>query len=536
MANVDFMRLDERKAIVESIESEENISRKRYEQRKFDIYHNRQAPYVLERLYDEFSPKTVQRMRKVLSINPCKRIIDQKGSIYAQEPERHFSNVTNERMSEGLENLYHYAHVDEQMRLANRYYKLHFQCALWCVPKNNKIMVRALPPMYYDVVPDENDPEKAFAYIINIWDRDFRSSVDTYGSTPQLDNSYYQSDRQNQKIADDSDRQIAQGRYVIWTPEMHMTVDGYGDIIGEVVPNPIGRLPFIDVASEKDFQFFVRRGNAVPEFTIDLLTQISDLAEVSRLQGYSQGIVYSVEEPKDVVVGPNKIIWLKQPADASAPQPKFEFVSPSPDLDAGLSIVNAQLKMFLSSEGLDPNTVTGSTEARAFSSGIDHLLSNIDKFKASSEDMDLFRRIETELFDVMRLWSNEMQSVTDESMLVDELRFGQIPDDVKIEVKFTEPQSVRTQSEVEDSVIKRLEQGLLTKADALKELYGYDDDKADEYLESLEKERDELMRGMNESAEGDQANDRAGNRPQGNPGGGLERGEADQRGDSSGDN
>jgi hypothetical protein len=484
VGNPDFTRLDERKNLVQEISGEENITRKRFEQRKFDIYRNRQAFYVLERLYDEFSPKTVSRMRKVLSINPCKRIIDQMGSIYSKEPKRHFSSV-DERQELGLYNLYHYGQVDEQMRLANRYYKLHDQSALWVVPKEQKVCVRALTPKDYDVVPSSENPERAYAYILNVWDVDTRRSYNTYGSSPEVDNQYYQNDMRNQKIADDSDRLKAHKRYVFWTPEYHFTCDADGDVIGEFVENPIGMLPFVDIATEKDFQFFVRRGNAVAEFTVDLLSQLSDLADISRLQGHSQAIIYSTEEPRDLVIGPNKVMWLKQDPNPNAPQPKFEFSSPSPDLNASLEIINTQLKMFLTSVGLDPGVISGSAQTRNFASGVDHLLSNVDKFQASQEDMDLFRRVETELFEKMSAWSNYMQGVSGEDALRPELQFGQISDDVSLEVKFSEPQSIRTQSEVEDSVIKRMEIGLLTKRDALKELYGFDSDKAEEYLKEL---------------------------------------------------
>jgi hypothetical protein len=487
MANPDLTRLDERKNIISEIEDNENITRKRFEQRKFDIYRNRQAYYVLERLFEEFSSKTVHRMRKVLSINPCKRIIDQMGSLYSKEPVRHFSNVT-EQMEMELQEIYHQSRVDEQMRLANRYYKLHDQSALWVVPKNNMLCVRALTPKDYDVIPDDKDPEKAYAYVMNVWDMDYRSSAQNYSSVKEMSEFYYQNDKRNQKIADDSDRQRAQMRYVWWTGEIHMTTDGNGEIIDEAIENPIKRLPFIDIASEKDFQFFVRRGNSVPEFTVDLLSQLSDLAEISRLQGHSQAIVYSLEEPKDLSVGPNKVMWLKQSPDGQGPQPEFQFASPSPDLGAGLEIINTQLKMFLSSVGLDPNTVSGKSDGKAFSSGIDHLLSNIDKFQASQEDMDIFRRVETELFDVMKAWSNVMQGVVDETKLDDVYQIGQIPEDAAVEVKYAEPQSIRTQKEIEESVMTRLDAGLLTKRGALMELYGFDEEKAERYVEELRAE------------------------------------------------
>ncbi len=485
MPNPNILDVAERIKVIANIGANENISRKRYEQRKFDIYRNRQALYVLERLTAEFSAPTVERMRKVLSINPCKRIVDQLGSIYAQEPDRHFSGTTGEDFEKSIEDFYHHCKVDPHMRLANRYYKLCDQAALYIFPKSGKLHVRPLTPKDYDVIPDADDPECAFAYILNVFD------VNLYGPKPvpvkEEDNRYYNNSRLPTEISNDSDRLRKLQRFVWWTADVHFTTDGFGEIVpeGPLIENPIARLPFIDIATEKDYQFFVKRGNNVTEFTIDLLVQLCDLAEISRLQGYSQAIVYSTEQPRDLAVGPNKVMWIKQPMDGQASQPKFAFENPSPDLLNALEIINTQLKMFLSSLGLDASVVSGDTPKRAFSSGIDHLLSNIDKFQASQEDIDLFRHVETELFDVLRLWSNAYQNITGDDALDDELKIGQIADDIDIEIQYSEPQIVQTQTEKEDSVIKRWDNNLLTTEDALIELYGFDEDKAEEYVQDL---------------------------------------------------
>lgn len=485
MGNPDFSSLEQRKQIVDEIQSEENTSRKRVEQRKFDIYRNRQDRYVLERLNAEFGAKSTYYMRKVLSINPLPRIIDEQASLYTTEPCRHFSNTT-EQQHELIESAYHYGKVDTTMRLLNRYYKLHDQAFLYLVPKNGKLIPRALTPKDLDVIPDADDPEKAYAYILNVWDIDLRNTYLTLNAAG-VDTSYNQNDQYNQTIADDSDR-LARSRYVVWTKDIHFTMDGYGEIIGEVTENPIGRLPFIDVSMEKDFQFFVRRGSGAAEFTIDLLTQLSDLANISRLQGYSQAIVYSAEEPKNLQVGPSKVLWMKQDPNTPNTEPKFEFASPNPDLNASMEIINTQLKMFLSSVGLNPTVVSGKNEAKSFASGVDHLLANLDKFQASKQDMDLFRLVESQYFDIYRAWSNVMQSVSGEGELNEEFKGPMLSDNINVEVVFKEPMAVQTQSEKEDSVIKMLDAGLITKRDALKQVYGYDDDKVEEIITELAKE------------------------------------------------
>ena len=467
-----------RKSVVDEIESNENITRKRFEQRKFDVYRNRQDRYVIERLEEELKPDFVSRMRKVLSINPCKRIVDEMASLYKDEPDRSFSDAS-EKEKEQIEELYHYGMVDAKMRLANAYYKLHDQCALFIAPREGVIDVRVLSPKDYDVIPDSVNPEKAQSYILSVWDLDQNAS---YRTVP--DEQYRSNDQLNQTIADDSDRKQNKS-YVVWDKEFHFTMNSNGDITSELVNNPIGILPFIDIAMEKDFQFFVRRGSGTVEFTIDLLTQLSDLASISRMQGYSQAIISSDQEPKPMVVGPDRIIWLKKDPNNPQSNPTFEFVSPSPDLSGSLEIIDSQVKMFLSSQGIDASVVSGKGEKRTFASGVDHLLANIDKFQASQQDMSLFRWVEYQLFEILRLWSNAYQNVTLNG-LIDELRIATISDNVEMSIQFASPHSVRTQSETEDSVIKLMESGLMSREQGIMRLYEVDESKAEEIISDID--------------------------------------------------
>jgi hypothetical protein len=504
MANPILLDVDERKRIISEIQSAENKARKLREQRKFDIYRKRQAPYVLERLQDEFDASTVQNMRKVLSINPCKRIVDEQASLYVDEPNRHWTDASD---AEGkvLDEIYNVGMVNPQLRLANRYYKLHGQSCLYVLPKDGKLRVRALTVKDYDVIPDADDSEKAFAYVLNVFDYDAAKTVASQLAASRSDVQYNQNDNRNQTIADANDKKAQAQRYVFWTKDMHFTCNGRGEIVSEsfqaddgstspVQPNPIGRLPFIDIANEKDFNFFVNLGSDVAEFVVDFLTQLSDLANTCRFQNYSQAIVYSAEQPKNMRVGPNSVIWLKlDPNAEGAAQPKFAFESPSPDIMGSLEFLNVQLKMFLSSAGLNPGTVSGKNEMEKFMSGIDHLLANLDKFKASKEDMDIFRRVECELFDVLKAWHDAMFDVTDDAQLLEEIRASRISDGVKLDIVYKEPQAVQTDSETEDYCIKAVEAGLMTIKEAVKRMYKVEDDKADEIVKELEAEAQQKM-------------------------------------------
>jgi hypothetical protein len=498
VGNPNLLDAAVRKKIIDEIKGQENVRRKMNEQRKFDIYRKRQAGYVIERLRSEFDVKTVNAMRKVLSINPCKRIVDEQASLYVEEPERHFSDANDEEKDQ-IKEIYECGKIDPQLRLANRYYKLHGQSALYVLPKGGKIVARALTPKDYDVVPDVDDPEKAFAYVLNVFDPLSQPGGMASNPVDWSDNRYSQSsatpinDRKNQTIADANDRSALAGqRFVFWTDELHLTCDGNGELISGKGnnKNPIGELPFIDIANEKDFQFFVQVGSDVTDFVIDFLTQLSDLANTCRLQNYSQATISSVNPPTNVEVGPNKVLWLQVDPNADiGTRPEFAYTSPSPDIMGSLEFLNAQLKMFLSSVGLNPGTVSGKNEMEKFTSGIDHLLANLDKFKASKEDMDIFRDVENQLFDLIRDWQEVMFDVTDDEALDDELKATRLSEEIKLDMAYHEPQAVMTQTETEDSVIKLRKEGLMTKVEAVKRIYGVEKDKAEEIVAELDAEK-----------------------------------------------
>lgn len=453
-----------RTSVIGEIRGEENVSRKRGMQRRFDVYRDRQDRYIIEKLENEFGSKSAQDMRKILSINLAKRIIDEKSSVYAGEPQREFANA-NDRELEQLENLYRLSMADSKLHLTNKYYNLFDQTAIQVMPKEGKIKLRPLGPHQYDVIPDSLNPEKPYAYILNVWDFDLHKSF----RDSQLDDDYNFNDRYNQTIGDENDREGAQSKYVWWTDEWHFVTNGNGDLMTEVMPNPIGRLPFIDVSMEKDFQFFVRRGSSVVEFSLEWATCLSDLANINRLQGYAQGVVTSVKEPTGLQVGPQHLIWLQQDKNNPETVPTFQFVSPSPDLGGALSILETKLRVFLAAEGVDPSTISTGGESRSFSSGIERLLAMLDKFEASRQDMALFNHVEDELLELFIAWSNAFQGVAPDERLVDELNISSLNENIKVDVKFHQPMAIQSESEKLENIAKRLDLGLITDIEAIME-------------------------------------------------------------------
>lgn len=491
---VDLRDQKQRLLVLQGIKSEENISRKREQQKRYDVYNDQQDVYILERLRREFSEKTVQEMRKIFSVNLSKRIIDKRSSVYLEEPERIFSRESGVELSENeqaqLESLYENLPVDQTMKRANVLKNLHQQCAIMCVPDmKGGFKLRAIHPTHYDVVPSVNDPEVAHAYILNVWDKDFRATATGRDSEVTQLSQYRENDRANQSIADDNDRQAELERYIVWTAEYHFVMDGRGKIKGELMENPIGMLPFIDVApQDKDFQFFVRAGSGTVEFSLDFGLLLSDMANVIRLQSYSQAVIVSEKIPENTTVGPNHIMHLKLDRKNPELTPQFQFVTPSPDLAGTQNFLDSILNLHLTSLGLDPSVVNARGDAEKFSSGIDRLLSMISKFEASKDDFALFRGVEDELLELLIAWSNHFQNVVGDGALKDKFKGAILPDDIQSNVQYATPNAVETRKEQVENLSLERDGGYKSRIDILMSINNVDRDKAIEIAEQIDED------------------------------------------------
>jgi len=477
---MDFLNQSNLKNIIEEINSDENKSRKADHQKRSHVFNDHQREYVMEMLVKEFSSKTVSEMRTCTSINLSRRIITEMSSVYKRTPDRVFSELSEEQEA-AVKLIYDDSRANVKLKKANQKYKLHDQCAIQVIPKNGKISLKLLAPQQYDVIPDPQDPETAIAYIISALDK---SSVDSASINSDIDGSNYgsknipKSNNKNEAIADRDDYKAALDRYVIWTKDANIVCNGNGQIL-EANDNPIGMIPFIDVSSEKDFEFWVRKGSGVVSFSLDFAVILSDTCNTNRLQSYSQGVIVAEKVPESVTVGPQHILFL--PIDPTRPEikPSFEFVSPQPDMKASLDLQDRLISYFLTSQGVDPKTITASGDANKYASGLERLLAMVERFEASQDDLDMFDAVEDELYILIRAWYG---AIVGTPLLKDKYSFGVWPEESEVSVNFIGPELINTQSDKEDSVIKRIESGLISQVEGIMELRGVSEEKAQEIL------------------------------------------------------
>jgi hypothetical protein len=135
-----------------------------------------------------------------------------------------------------------------------------------------------------------------------------------------------------------------------------------------------------------------------------------------------------------------------------------------------------------------------------FSSGVERLLSMLDKFQASKTDLEQMRWAEERIFKLMVAWSNYYQGNTE--ILEEDLQGGVIPEEAEISINFIEPDVVQTIAEKEDSAIKRIDKSLMTRKQAIMDLDGVDEATAEKIIKEIDDEKKLSMEMFQQNADG----------------------------------
>lgn len=452
-----------RKEYLKEFETTENDLRKAESLMALEVYNDRAYEYVVKYLKQQYGEKAALEMPIISTINLCKRISNKEASCYKTEPKRSFNGL-NEKQSDELLKLYEDSKINQKLFKSNVFFKIQNQNFIQVIPKNNKLEVRCLLPHHLDAVPNEENPEMAEAFIISSYDK----------------SKWLPSDSVNQAIADRDDYKIKK-KYYAWTNLNNMAFDEKGKLVGELIDNPIGEVPFIDVHIEKDFEFFVRTGQSLVDFTIQYNGALSDLAQVVKMQGWAQAFMKGDKDlmPKSLTIGPTKIVHL--PIDADKPtDTEFGYASANPDVAGSIQHTENLLSNYLTSRGSDPNLVNGKAQASKYNSGMDRLLGMIENFEASKQDYITYQWVEQKLFDLIKKWS-QAYAGTDQQFL----SFA-IPEETTIAVVFAAPEMVQSEMEKLNVAEKKMDLGLASRKMIVKDFHKVDDKEAEKLMSEID--------------------------------------------------
>jgi hypothetical protein len=496
---MDLLELTNRKKLIDEIKGLENKGRREESVKQVEIFNDRLGQYVYEKLREKYSKNTVREMPVIQSINLARRIVKQEASVYQEQPDRFFSDLDDDQL-EAINNIYKDMGADFKLKKSNESYKLQSQNHVMIVPKDGKLLMRVLRNHHVDSIPDPMDPETAMGYVISAFDKSMileDHTSDTRATGYVGDSRTFETDssnRKNEMIGDEDDYKSLLERYVVWTKDLNFIMDGKGNILSEETENPIGMLPIIDISIEKDFEYWVRQGEAVTGFTVDYNCLLSSLAQIMHMQGFSQAYMIAGEETiaENIVIGPNHI--LKLPIGVDGSRPEFGFASPSADLQGSIQLLETTLANFLSSRGIDPDTISGSLQSNTSTSGVQELLRMIKQFKATKDDFAIYENAEAKVYEIVKAWHN-VAIGTD--LLDPKYTSREIGETSEISVLFHRPEMQTTEQERLDAWEKKINMGAASRVDMLMDIYNLDKDEAQE--KALEIDEVELGGNQEES-------------------------------------
>jgi hypothetical protein len=497
-----------RKRVIAQIKSDENIQRKIVSYKKQNMQEDNFHQYVQEFLETKLDPLTVKEMTIFANINLQRRISKAEASIYKKTPNRIF-NVRDKKVDD-FDVIYSKARVDQRLREANEAYKYQGQCAIQVYPENTELKCRVLLPHHFDVIPDSLNAEVPMAYIISNFDNAMREMANNKTRRTGLSQGNKYRDGVNQEIADYDDQATGKERYYVWSKKFNFVMNGKGEIldketettaieIGEdyvnnpEVMSPLSDtevLPFIDVSSGKNFEFWVRGWDSLYDATLIYNVILTSEFQTVEMQGHAQPYYKGDAEhmPENIRIGVDKMIFIptnpQNPVDS-----EFGFANPGSDLSGIREFRESFLAAFLSSRGLDASIVSGNPSANIASSGVEKLLRMVEKFEASQEDISLFENVEDELAKIFAAYIESFRGerVDGELILADEYQITSVDyNDIGLNIQYARPEMIKTEQEMLDIASKEIEMGLSSRVHVLMQLKNMTMDEAKNHIREVD--------------------------------------------------
>lgn len=512
--------LSYRKKVIREIKADENVQRKVDSYKKMSMQNDNFYQYIKESLESKLDQETVQEMTIFADVNLQRRVSKSEATIYQNSPIRTIFSGDSEAPE--FFDIYDDMGIDVVMAYANEVYKYQEQALIQCYPEYDKLKARVLLPHHYDAIPYEDDPEKAFCYIISNFDNTDRNKTRREPDRTGFSQGDRYQDGVNQTIGDHDDQALKEERYYWWTKSYNFVTNGKGEILKkgsedrevevfddegnfanpDEVYSPLFEqqcLPFVDIAKRKDFEYWVNSGNTLFDATITYNTILTNEFQVVEMQGHAQA-VYKGKDSRAVEnmrIGADKLLFIKRDPENGVDD-EFDFVNPNSDLAGIREFRESYLNTFLTSRGLDTTLVSGSPQASTASSGVEKLLQMIDRFEASREDIALFEKAEKQLFYIIKCWLKSYYNFRIEGELVlSEIYQIVIGEDTDFAIEFKKPEMIMSDSEKLDLAQKEIDMGVSSRVHYLMEHKGMDEEQAVKFIADVDRfEQGSLLNGI----------------------------------------
>ena len=491
-----------RRRIIQHINGQENRARKHEAYKRYQCYKDKTHLYVVNLLLRQFDKSTVDEMSYALSnLGICRKVIDKLARVYKYGVEREIvvDGIKDEKATEAISIAVRESDADQAMKKTNRFYKLFKNTMLYIRPmvENSQIRMTPLPPYLYDVVESSDDREKPLVVILSGYSParniggGFASGLAAMAGTDGRNGNVVSMQTTfgngiDETIADVPGDEADRG-YVFWSDSYHFTCDKKGNIIStEEIENPIEKLPFVNYAEDQDGSFWAEGGEDLVDGAILINSMVTNINHIAITQGYGQLVMTGKDLPKNVKVGPNKGIVLTH--ESEDPVPTFEFKSANPPLDQLRSLVEMYVALLLTTNNLSTSGVASNLSGSSgFASGIAMIIDKSESMEDVEDQRQLFVDNEPVVWEIYSRWHARLKA---EGSLNEELSAIAFPDLFDVYSVFGEPKAIESEKERLDVIKMKLDMGLMTQVDAIKEDNpGITRDMAEEKLKKIREEK-----------------------------------------------
>lgn len=532
-----------RKKQIDDFLSQENCERKEEACRRYEIFRDGVKPYVEKKLKLETNNSVVhQMMNRVTNINLAKKIVNKLARVYKSRVTRKFIKPdpakqsavgklmakimtalgkkpveNSEDATAQVELLSEILKLDVTFKKANRFLELFRNTAIKLVPYSDEALgglwnlrIEVLNPSQYDVIEDEDNPTRAVAFVESSFGKKSENVMEVQGPKITTDSkasfegardadaamgapkppppSEYSVSRASYKYNDEERKNM---EFVFWTPKYHFTCNGLGtfkdsDDFLKTNPNRlnmIASIPVVFLAKDQDGSFWGRGGEDLADGTILLNLLTTDLNFLLIYQGMGLLYVIGPSAPDQLRVGAHRYITMKT-TPGQHDTASVGYASSNPPVESHLKNIEQLVAMILSTNNLEPSSVSSSLNSGNITSGVHELVRRADVTEAIEDEQEFYRDAEQALYKLEAKWVNWL---IDQKIASEEIKaVGTMNESAKITIEYRAPEVYVTEKERLDVIEQRLAIPLDTMVEAIKrDNPSLTDDDAKKRLEEL---------------------------------------------------
>ncbi|RKZ28407.1 hypothetical protein DRQ26_01145 [bacterium] len=386
---------------------------KRNIEKRLDYYYDRQLPYLLELISEQFAHADPLSLQPHF-FNVVKPIVNEISMVYRSGARRTlFSDRGDEidpRLSQLWQEIQNFSRYDAVMKTVNRMVNLCGTVLVKSSFRDGGIKLDILTPNLVDIVQNEDDPTQAdgIAYIRPA----NQTTMQIYGA---------------------SRRNSLQMVIHYWDSERYIRLTPTGEVID--VPgnpdgiNPYGVLPFVRFSNQIPLEgFFIQGGDDLIVAQDNINLKLTQLNYIVKMQSFSVPVLIGYRGPERITVSPGKPVVVPLGNVGEQGSPDFRFETPHPQIAELIKLLEHEIIRIFRAYGIGSADFSLQGEVK---SGFALVMENLKLLESRENELPFYEDAEEELFEIVkRVWNYHSSFLP----AGHKFRGVKFPDDVHLQV------------------------------------------------------------------------------------------------------